>query len=76
MANTFSVDDTSPVIAYLPFADTITNPNPPPTPNLTAGWNPYIVNFGFATSPGLSAPGQTQHITSRDNASLTLLWHG
>ncbi|KAF9446217.1 hypothetical protein P691DRAFT_674052 [Macrolepiota fuliginosa MF-IS2] len=72
MANTvqFSVDDTSPAVAYSPFADTFT------FPDLSAGWNPYFVGTGFLTNPGQTGNGLSQHITSRNNASVSISWHG
>ncbi|KAF5351626.1 hypothetical protein D9756_007762 [Leucocoprinus leucothites] len=66
----FSVDDSSPAIAYSPFGDTLT------FPNLSAGWNPYLVNSGFVSSLGQIAVGQSQHITSLNGASVTLEWNG
>lgn len=66
----FSVDDTSPQISYLPFADTLS------TPNISAGWNPYFSLSGFAAALGESGNGTSHHITSLDGASLSIHWRG
>jgi hypothetical protein len=66
----FYVDDTSPSIAYIPFADTLS------TPNLQAGWNPYFSSSGFAKAPGESGNGTSFHITSLSGALLTLRFNG
>lgn len=66
----FDVDDTSPLITYLPFGDTFS------TPNLSAGWNPYFDGSGFASSPGETGIGTSSHITSLNGASVTVQWHG
>ena len=68
MAN--DVDDTSPSISYIPFANTSS------TPNLRAGWNPYFVNTGFANTPGVTGAGTSFHITSLHGAELSFPWHG
>lgn len=65
-----TIDDTSPCISYSPFRDTFT------TPNLSAGWNPYYDQSGFATSSGGTGNGTSLHITSLDGASLALQWRG
>lgn len=65
-----NVADTSPTILYFPFGDTFS------TPNLTAGWNPYFNISGFNEFPGQVGQGASMHITSHDNASLTIQWQG
>ena len=65
-----SIDDTSPCISYSPFRDTST------TPNLSAGWNPYYDQSGFAISSGGTGNGTSLHITSLNGASLALQWRG
>jgi hypothetical protein len=65
-----TIDDTSPCISYSPFRDTFT------TPNLSAGWNPYYDQSGFATASGEIGNGTSLHITSLDGASLALQWRG
>ncbi|KAF9479037.1 hypothetical protein BDN70DRAFT_906426 [Pholiota conissans] len=67
---TFSIDDTSPEIAYLPLGDTLS------TPDLFAGWNPYYTLSGFASAQGAVGNGTSQHITSLDGASLVIEWSG
>lgn len=66
----FSVDDSSPLLAYTPFPDTFGQAN------LTAGWNPYFVESGFVSAIGQTGVGQSQHITSRNGSSISLHWHG
>ena len=66
----FLVDDTSPTISYSPFRDTLS------VPNLSAGWNPYYDQSGFASSIGELGNGTSLHITSLDGASLGFQWHG
>ncbi|TFK44161.1 hypothetical protein BDQ12DRAFT_708173 [Crucibulum laeve] len=72
MANNiqFFVDDTSPSISYFPFRDTFS------TPNLSAGWNPYFDDSGFASVLGEEGNGTSLHITSLDGASISVQWHG
>lgn len=66
----FTVNDTSPTILYTPFGDTFS------TPNLSAGWNPYYTNSGFASTPGEVGDGTSLHITSNNGSSLLVQWHG
>ncbi|KAF9010738.1 hypothetical protein BDQ17DRAFT_1421079 [Cyathus striatus] len=66
----FTLDDTSPAIAYSPFPDTLGSPN------LTAGWNPYFTNSAFATSLAQLGNGTSLHITSLDGAALAVRWFG
>ncbi|KAF4620281.1 hypothetical protein D9613_000204 [Agrocybe pediades] len=66
----FVVDDTSPLISYSPFRDTLS------VPNLGAGWNPYYNESGFASSLGEVGNGTSLHITSLDGASLGFQWRG
>ncbi|KAG6849640.1 hypothetical protein H0H93_006644 [Arthromyces matolae] len=65
-----SIDDTSPTIFYSPSADTFAGAN------LTAGWNPYFNSSGLVTSIGQIGIGTSFHITSRDNAALSITWKG
>lgn len=62
-----SVDDTSPSVLYLPFADTFA------APNLSAGWYPYFIPA--ATSDN-SSEETTLHATVADGASIGLRWNG
>jgi hypothetical protein len=66
----FYVDDTSPSISYFPFGDTFS------VPNLTAGWNPYYDESGFASALGETGKGITYHVTSCDGASIIVQWNG
>lgn len=66
----FFVDDTSPSISYSPFGDTFS------TVNLTAGWNPYFDNSGFVAAPGEIGNGTSYHVTSLNNASISVTWKG
>jgi len=65
-----TVDDISPCISYSPFRDTFSSPN------LSAGWNPYYDQSGFAAHSGETGNGTSLHITSLDGASLALQWRG
>ncbi|KAF9051373.1 hypothetical protein BJ165DRAFT_1448349 [Panaeolus papilionaceus] len=67
---TFDLDDTSPTIQYIPFSDTLS------TPNLSAGWNPYYDQSGFAPAQGSIGNGTSLHITSFNGASLSVQWRG
>lgn len=66
----YTIDDASPQVAYSPFADTFV------APDLSAGWNPYYSESGFAASPGDQGEGETQHITALDGAGLELQFNG
>jgi hypothetical protein len=72
MANPLQIyiDDTSPTIAYYPFADTFG------TPDLLAGWNPYYTGSGFASHQGQIGGGTSLHRTSLDGASASIQWNG
>lgn len=72
MATTFplQIDDTSPLIAYAPFGDTLALPNP------SAGWNPYYQTSGYVTQPNMVGVGASSHRTAHDGATLTLRWIG
>ena len=65
-----TIDDTSPLIVYSPFRDTLS------TPNLTTGWNPYYHSSGLASLIGQVGVGESYHITSMDGASLSVKWNG
>lgn len=74
-----TLDDTSPTIAYAPFADTFG------LPNLTAGWNPYYTDSGFSTDSGPSSSssgvsnignGTSLHVTAHDGAQFAIRWNG
>ncbi|KAH9942359.1 uncharacterized protein BXZ73DRAFT_87965 [Epithele typhae] len=73
-----TIDDTSPLVVYQPFADTFT------IPNVATGWNPFYTLTGFATvatgadSEVASALGNgtSLHLTACDGASLQVSWNG
>ncbi|CCL98691.1 uncharacterized protein FIBRA_00694 [Fibroporia radiculosa] len=73
------IDDTSPTVAYAPFADTYG------TPNLTAGWNPYYTDLGFSSNTGSLSTGTgvsnvgagtSLHLTAHDGAEFAIKWNG
>jgi hypothetical protein len=64
------LDDTSPVINYYPFAETLG------APNLAVGWNSYFSNSGFLSVLGETGNGTSMHVTSLDGAELTIQWFG
>jgi hypothetical protein len=72
MANPLQIyiDDTSPSVAYYPFADTFG------PPDLLAGWNPYYTNSGYTAYQGQIGEGTSLHRTSLDGASLSIQWLG
>ncbi|KAI0675399.1 hypothetical protein C8Q78DRAFT_1114225 [Trametes maxima] len=73
-----TIDDTSPVVLYAPFADTFG------APALAAGWNPYFTISGFSETPsGQGADvrsavgnGTSMHLTAHDGAALQINWNG
>lgn len=63
----FTIDDTSSVITYSPFSDG----------DPVGGWETYFSSSGFWNgSPGEEAIGDSLHITSRSNASLSFEFRG
>jgi hypothetical protein len=64
------LNDTSPVINYYPFAETLG------APNLVAGWNSYFTQSGFLSELGQTGEGVSLHVTSLDGAELTIQWFG
>ncbi|KAJ7594543.1 hypothetical protein C8J56DRAFT_927001 [Mycena floridula] len=64
------VQDTSPTLTYFPFGDTFS------TVDLQAGWNPYFTGSGFVTTPGQVGQGTSAHITSKDEASVSVVFTG
>ncbi|KAI0745858.1 hypothetical protein C8Q76DRAFT_607014 [Earliella scabrosa] len=73
-----TIDDTSPVVLYAPFADTFS------TPNTALGWNPFYTDSGFATvnsgagsaiGPAIGN-GTSLHLTACDGAALQIDWNG
>ena len=70
MASPLTVNDTSPVISYIPLIAISAIPDP------FLGWNPHYSISGFATAPGVVGLGTSSHITSLNGASLSLQWNG
>ncbi|KAI0709554.1 hypothetical protein C8T65DRAFT_708394 [Cerioporus squamosus] len=73
-----TIDDTSPVVRYSPFADTFS------APNTAQGWNPFYTDSGFATvnsgagsaiGPAIGN-GTSLHLTACDGAALQIDWNG
>ncbi|KAE9408785.1 hypothetical protein BT96DRAFT_807817 [Gymnopus androsaceus JB14] len=72
MANVPSlvVDDTSPIIQYFPFSDTLG------PPDFTAGWNPLFNQTSLGGAPLQVENSTSVHVTSLNNASFSLQWQG
>ncbi|KAF8588650.1 hypothetical protein K439DRAFT_1334800 [Ramaria rubella] len=64
------LDDTSPVVNYFPFAETLG------APDFLAGWNSFFSDSGFLTELGQIGQGTSLHVTSLDGAALTIEWVG
>lgn len=71
---TLAVDDTSPTLAYTPFADNFS------PPSYDTGWNPaYTDGASYSVFPDpvtAQGSGASIHVTSANNASVTLRWNG
>ncbi|KAI1795592.1 hypothetical protein LXA43DRAFT_970492 [Ganoderma leucocontextum] len=73
-----TIDDTSPLVLYSPFADTFSQPQ------TGQGWNPYYTASGFASiDSGAGSPispaignGTSLHLTAADGAALQIIWNG
>jgi hypothetical protein len=72
MADSFSllINDSSPLLSYFPFADTLS------TPNLFEGWNPCFTTSACSTFPGQQGNGSSLHVTSKDGAAFSVQWWG
>lgn len=72
MADSFSllVNNSSPLLSYYPFADTLS------TPNLSQGWNPCFTTSACPTVPGEQGNGSSFHVTSSDGAAFSIQWWG
>ena len=72
MADSFSllINDSSPVLSYFPFADTLT------IPNFFEGWNPCFSISACPTFPGAQGNGSSFHVTSKDGAAFSIQWWG
>ncbi|KAJ7772180.1 hypothetical protein B0H16DRAFT_1512575 [Mycena metata] len=62
----FTIQDTSPFVAYSPFADG----------SFANGWQPWYTNSGFLKTPGEGGNGDSFHITSLPGAAFSLQFHG
>ena len=76
LLTTITIDDTSPVISYSPFADTFSSPN------TLEGWNPYYTASGFSSGSNSSSVvsnignGTSLHLTACDGAQVAIQWNG
>lgn len=72
MADSFSllIDDSSPILSYFPFADTLS------IPNFFEGWNPCFSISACPTFPGQQGNGSSFHVTSKDGAAFSIQWWG
>jgi hypothetical protein len=72
MADSFSllIDDSSPVLSYFPFPDTLS------IPNFFEGWNPCFSISACPTLPGQQGNGSSFHVTSQDGAAFSINWWG
>ncbi|KAF8205873.1 hypothetical protein K438DRAFT_1817520 [Mycena galopus ATCC 62051] len=62
----FTIQDTSPIIAYAPFADG----------GFAHGWQPWYSESGFLKSPGENGAGDSYHISAFAGASFNLEFTG
>ncbi len=73
-----TIDDTSPLVLYHPFADTFTQPQ------TGQGWNPYYTRSGFASIDSGAGSlissaignGTSLHLTAAEGAALQINWNG
>jgi hypothetical protein len=72
MADSFSllINDSSPILSYFPFADTLS------IPNFFEGWNPCFSISACPTFPGAQGNGSSFHVTSKDGAAFSIQWWG
>lgn len=64
------LDDTSPVVNYYPFSETLG------AADLVAGWNSYFTQSGFLSVLGQTGEGTSLHVTGLEGAELTIQWFG
>ncbi|KAI0256228.1 hypothetical protein BJV78DRAFT_1278762 [Lactifluus subvellereus] len=67
---TLNIDDSSPLLSYFPFPDTLS------IPNFFAGWNPCFSLSACPTFPGQQGTGSGFHVTSQDGAAFSIQWWG
>ncbi|KAF7302161.1 hypothetical protein MIND_00783000 [Mycena indigotica] len=65
----FTVDDTSPLLTYTPYADGSGS-------GLANGWIPWYTENGFLSAPGEGGAGDSYHLTSLSGASVNLKFFG
>jgi hypothetical protein len=72
MADSFSllIDDSSPILSYFPFPDTLS------IPNFFEGWNPCFSISACPTFPSQQGNGSSLHVTSLDGAAFSINWWG
>lgn len=72
MADSFSllINDSSPILSYFPFADSLS------IPNFFEGWNPCFSVSACPTFPGQQGNGSSFHVTSKDGAAFSIQWWG
>ncbi|KAJ7621354.1 hypothetical protein FB45DRAFT_1006664 [Roridomyces roridus] len=63
----FTVNDTSPILSYHPYADGSSAQN---------GWQLFYTSSGFNTQTGESGQGDSFHVTSLSGGQVTLGFHG
>ncbi|KAF7345306.1 hypothetical protein MSAN_01907300 [Mycena sanguinolenta] len=65
----FTIEDTSPFLAYTPYADGSNC-------GVTNGWIPWYQTSGFLAKNGDPGVGESYHITSRHGASVSVNFYG
>ncbi|KAJ7472448.1 hypothetical protein B0H11DRAFT_2039051 [Mycena galericulata] len=63
----FTIEDTSPILSYQPYAD---------GSDYRKGWQAYYTTSGFNTQVGESPTGDSYHITFLAGANVTLQFYG
>ncbi|KAF5385301.1 hypothetical protein D9615_001171 [Tricholomella constricta] len=63
----FTIDDTSPYLSFNPYGD---------GSGLSNGWQTWYTGSQFNSAPGQASRGDSYHITSLRNASVTLQFFG
>ncbi|KAJ7444553.1 hypothetical protein B0H11DRAFT_437894 [Mycena galericulata] len=63
----FTIQDTSPILSYLPYAD---------GSDESKGWQAWYTTSGFNTQVGESPVGDSYHVTSLPGANVTLQFYG
>ncbi|KAJ7267222.1 hypothetical protein C8J57DRAFT_1469510, partial [Mycena rebaudengoi] len=63
----FTLEDTSPVFEFQPYADGF---------GLQNGWQTFYTGSGFNSKPGQGSQGDSFHLTSLDGAQVALKFYG